>query len=155
MSEIRLTPRITRPPATLKVYDKIRVAGRVHALVRFRPSLAPPHNPPRRGRLSTHAMPHATSDSRGHARHDGRRRFDHAAAPLASAAHPICKEFISQQESNARHQRRARAIDDKRPADLRVRCMPLLGCVLACVITPFHQNMAPGSLVLAETEPPI
>ena len=29
----RLTPRITRPPATLRVYDKQRVAGRVHALV--------------------------------------------------------------------------------------------------------------------------
>jgi hypothetical protein len=40
-----LTPRITRPPTTLKVHDIMRVAGRVHALVR----------PPTRSSLSTYA----------------------------------------------------------------------------------------------------
>jgi hypothetical protein len=35
--------------------------------------------------------------------------------------------------SNARHQRRARAIEFKRPAYLRVRCMPMLGTA-ACLL---------------------
>jgi hypothetical protein len=32
----RLTPGITRPPGALREHDKIRVAGRVHAIVRQR-----------------------------------------------------------------------------------------------------------------------
>src|SRR5215210_377558 len=37
-----LTPRITRPPTTAAEHDRRRVAGRVHALVRLRLSLAHP-----------------------------------------------------------------------------------------------------------------
>ena len=36
--ERNLTPGITRRPAPLEVYDKLRVGGRVHAVVRWRTS---------------------------------------------------------------------------------------------------------------------
>src|SRR5436305_521510 len=51
---------------------------------------------------------------------------------------------ITHQESNARHQRRARAIELERGADLRVRCMPLLGGVR-------FQRVAPSLDVTADS----
>ncbi len=107
--------------------ERLADSGRVHAHVRWRRSLAqrPPlptahtitQAPARRMAmgLARQTVPRSRAGSH-HARRDSDnwRRFSENRAKS------------SNQQSNAWHQRRARAIEFNSQADLRVRCMPLL-----------------------------
>jgi hypothetical protein len=110
-----LTPRITRPPTPEPEHDIPRVAGRVHALVRWRPSLA--RLPPRRAsEMTCLPAPCLPLPAGG----DARPSITASGAFIKPLRHPLrphihsAEIFRPLQQSNAAHHAPARILPEAR-----------------------------------------
>jgi len=91
------------PPNPIENLNSPRVGGRVHALVRLRPSLAylPPPALFALTCIQRHAPRHPPP--RGQPLRNGRPRCERGVSPPVARALSISSDLISQQQSNARH----------------------------------------------------